>query len=101
MKYLKKSKMYQMAKKLLPDVEIPSMVRCTYKFYRGSEWLEFNINMKHYKVYHEGHYIRISGWTYTSEDVPKSILFRCYSLSTEGETSKVYEKKYSEPEIML
>ena len=37
--YLKKSKMYELACCLTSDV--PKMKYCEYKFYRGSEWLEW------------------------------------------------------------
>ena len=37
--YLKKSKMYQLACSLTPDV--PKMKYCEYKFHRGSEWVEW------------------------------------------------------------
>lgn len=101
MEYLKKTKIYKLAKKLLPDIEIPSRKACIYNFYRGSEWLEFSANMKHYKIYHDGSSITAYGWMYTSEDTPKSILLRRYYLSAEGEVSKVYEKKNSDSEITL
>lgn len=35
--YLKKTKMHELAKSLVPD--IPPVRKCEYKFYRGSEWL--------------------------------------------------------------
>ena len=37
--YLKKTKLYELAKTLMPD--IPSMRNCEYRFYRGSEWLKW------------------------------------------------------------
>lgn len=37
--YLKKKKMHKLAKKLCGLV--PALSQCTYKFYRGSEWLSF------------------------------------------------------------
>lgn len=42
MEYLKKKKLYELAKELLKDKEIPLMKDCEYKFGRGSEWLRFS-----------------------------------------------------------
>lgn len=37
--YLKKKKMYELAVSICPDV--PALKDCEYKFYRGSEWLQW------------------------------------------------------------
>lgn len=40
--YFKKKKMYELVSEFLPDMEIPKLIQCEYKFYRGSEWLKFS-----------------------------------------------------------
>lgn len=41
MEYLKKKKMRAVMQELIPDVKIPALNKCEYRFYRGSEWLRF------------------------------------------------------------
>lgn len=99
MKYLKKSKMYQMAKKLLPDVEIPSMARCSYEFYRGSEWLKISVNLKKYELYHEGNRVVIKGWMGMDEGA--KIFHKTYCLNEQGELAKTYEEKSPAVKVRL
>lgn len=40
--YFKKAKMYKIVSDFLPDMEIPRQIQCEYRFYRGSEWLNFS-----------------------------------------------------------
>ena len=101
MEYLKKSKMYQMAKELLPNVEIPSMARCSYEFYRGSEWLKFSVNLKKYELYHEGNGITVKGWACMDEGAAKKILHKAYCLNTEGKLVKTYEEKRPAVKVRL
>ena len=39
--YFKKQKMYKMVSELLAGMQIDKMIDCSYRFYRGSEWLYF------------------------------------------------------------
>ena len=99
MEYLKKSKMYQMAKNLLPGVEVPPMARCSYEFYRGSEWLKFSVNMKKYELYHEGNRVAVRGWV--SMDEGTKILHKTYCLNEQGEWIKAYEEKSPDVKVRL
>lgn len=65
--YLKKKKMYVMLQSLV-NTDLDMMKNATYKFYRGSEWLECTSDdedcYKHFKLYHEGQFVSldISQW---------------------------------------
>ena len=51
MEYLKKKKLYELAKELLKDKEIPLMKDCEYKSYKGAEWLYFSGVDNEYRSY--------------------------------------------------
>lgn len=64
--YLKKKKMYDLLKDVFKDMLAykPELMKyATYRFYRGSEWLEGCANNGEsyviYKMYHEGHFISL------------------------------------------
>lgn len=65
--YMKKKKMYELLKTLV-DVNLNLMKYATYRFYRGSEWLECTStdeeHFKQYKLYHEGTFVSldVSQW---------------------------------------
>lgn len=65
--YLKKKRMYEILKSLV-SINLSMMKNATYRFYRGSEWLECTSDdedcYKHFKLYHEGQFVSldISQW---------------------------------------
>lgn len=71
--YLKKKKMYEMLKSLV-STNLNMMKNATYRFYRGSEWLECTSDIeehyKIYKLYHEGAFVSldISQWDEEQEE---------------------------------
>lgn len=68
--YLKKKNMYEMLKSLV-STKLNMMKDSTYKFYRGSEWLECaSDDTEHYimyKFYHEGHFFSLDISQYDEE----------------------------------
>ena len=42
MTYLKKTKMYNIAKSVFDILDMPVLKDCEYRFYRGTEWLRFS-----------------------------------------------------------
>ena len=93
MEYLKKTGMYKVMKNLLPEVKIPLMKNCTYKFYRGSEWLEcYAEDDEKYRMDRCGDRIEIVG-TKTVLNEPTQILRRIYYLNKNGEYIKEYDRK--------
>lgn len=65
--YLKKKKMYEILQSLA-STHLTLMKFATYRFYKGSEWLECNSDDEEfcmrYKLYHEGNFLSldISQW---------------------------------------
>ena len=59
--YIKKKKMYEMLQSIV-DTELEIMKYASYKFNRGSEWLECTdcSNLKHYKLFHSKFYISLN-----------------------------------------
>lgn len=51
MKYLKKSRMLKLAKLYFDNVIGVTLCDCSYKFYKGSEWLTFYHGAYRYVVY--------------------------------------------------
>lgn len=69
MKYLKKTKMHELAKKIFTldcDVKLKD---CEYKFYRGSEWLRLNDNTYCYEIYasHGGRFLSVETFIYDDD----------------------------------
>lgn len=63
--YLKKKKIYSILKELVPDITLPAMKDCAYKFYRGDEWLTCCVGdseqyMDEYCLWHAGNRFDIS-----------------------------------------
>lgn len=84
--YLKKTKMHLLAQRLYADV--PSIRKCSYKFYRGSEWLEFSLPCKVYncslivEMYLTSNYLAIDENLYNWEtDETKRLERRFYNGS--------------------
>lgn len=91
MNYWKKSKMYQVAKELITDIKMPNMINCEYRFYRGSEWLEFKysdeargIYGKTYKCYKDGSMLMIDVFEYdVHEEKNLNVLHQIYTIGNE------------------
>lgn len=63
MSYLNKKKMYEMLKSIV-DTKLEMMKDASYRFYRGSEWLELKTNDNIYKLYHQGNSVSLNISTY-------------------------------------
>lgn len=89
MEYLKKSKMHKVAKDLLNGVELPEIKRCSYEFYKGSEWLKFTVKSVKYELYHAGNKYLIKGIQRTTG---KRILYKVFYTDTEGNMAEEYSE---------
>lgn len=62
MNYIKKKKMYEMLQSIV-ETKLAIMKNASYRFYRGSEWLECITDdscNKHYKLYHSGNFVSLN-----------------------------------------
>lgn len=70
MAYFKKKKMYEILKSIV-DTELDMMKTASYRFYRGSEWLQCESNDKNYcrayKIYHSGYFISLDIFQYDEQ----------------------------------
>lgn len=93
--YLKKKKMYEMLKSLV-TINLSMMKNATYRFYRGSEWLECTSDdeecYKHFKLYHEGLFVSldISQWDEEKDNFVETerITYRMIN----GQLVKIYQR---------
>lgn len=88
MKYLKKKKMYELAKIFIGD-KVPIMKECGYKFYSGYETLSFNI-------YQESE-DRIISYEFTSLSLGKWIHIEAVDDSLYVVEISNYGNKYKDP----
>lgn len=93
--YLKKKKMYEMLKSLV-NTNLNIMKNATYRFYRGSEWLECvsddTENCIKYKLVHEGHFfsLDISQWDREKDKFVE--IERITYRMTDGQMVKSYQR---------
>lgn len=82
--YFKKRKMYDLVVELLSscdlfqlvgDSPVPAMRDCSYKFYRGSEWLNVSFEDVYVVLYHGNCYISIEVFDFDSD---KSLYRKCF-----------------------
>lgn len=71
--YLKKSRMYEIAKRL--GYQVPVMKACEYRFYRGTEWLRFHDDSYLYEICasYGGKYLSVNTYYY-DEGIYKRVL---------------------------
>lgn len=100
--YLKKKKMYEMLKSLV-NTNLNIMKNTTYRFYRGSEWLECTSDgvehCKMYKLYHEGQFVSldISQWDEEKENFVE--IERITYRMINGQLVKSYQRTETYKEI--
>ncbi len=58
--YLKKTKMYHLLENIIESEYMPKLSECRYRYYRGSEWLEFYIDLDFIvTLYHSSAYVSL------------------------------------------
>ena len=103
--YFKKKKMYEIVSELLPDVKIPKLIHCEYRFFRGSEWLDFSYDDDGHadscvcvSFYHCGYYVvlDLEYRQYFENEVPKKfkVVKKCFWLKSDGSLKPDYESEY-------
>jgi len=104
--YFKKQKMYKIVSELLPDMEIPKQISTEYRFYRGSEWLDFSFEDICYtdsyvfvSLYHSGYSVVLDlEYRHFSEfEDPRKfkVIKRCFWLQPDGSLKLEYESEYN------
>lgn len=76
-----------------------TMIRCEYRFYRGSEWLEFRYSNEKeyifgmtYKCYRDGNMFMEDGFKHDSEEKKEqNILHRVYAIMPDETLRLKYE----------
>lgn len=103
--YFKKKKMYEIVSEFLPDVKMPKLISCTYRFYRGSEWLSFAYDDDSradacvcVSLYHCGYYVTLDleyRHYAMDEDLKKfKVVKRSFWLQSDGSLRPDYESEY-------
>lgn len=91
-KYLKKRKLINMFKTILPDdYKFLSEAFFTYRFYRGSEWLDFDFADASYGYY--------NGRLYVCKNV-NYVRLSVFTINSENETICCFENFYYKRELM-
>lgn len=100
-KYMKKKRMYELLKQMEPELELPLLRLCSYKFYRGSEWLEANLYGFKYefvKIYHYLNFVSIDFY-YICENCLLLVCRKTYRY--DGEMCELeYCREYEGKEIV-
>ncbi len=72
--YLKKKRMFDLVKQILADEVCPdNLNQCTYRFYRGTEWLKFCIGDYFIDLCHMGCHVSLDIDTYDDDFYCSSI----------------------------
>lgn len=89
--YLKKTKMHELAKTLVPG--IAGLKSCTYKFYRGTEWLKFqDENYELYELCRMGAHVSLNAYYYDDETLARiDTNLICYTL-VDGVLTETYRR---------
>lgn len=88
--YLKKTKMYELAKELVPGID--GIRSCTYKFYRGTEWLKFGDDEYYYDFCIMGVHVSLDVFYYDElTDARVDVNRICYVL-LDGQLKETYRR---------
>lgn len=93
--YFKKKKMYEMLGSLV-DIKLDMMKNASYRYYRGSEWLECESDdlnyYKKYKLYHAEYFISLDIFQWDENEDKYVEIDRITYKMVEGQLVKVYQR---------
>lgn len=95
MGYLKKKNLYEILQSLV-DTKLEMMKNASYRFYRGSEWLECESNdtdyYKKYKLYHAGFFISLDIFQWDDKEDEYVETDRITYRMIDGQLVKEYQR---------
>ena len=93
--YLKKKKMYEILCSLV-DGQLDMMKNASYKYYRGSEWIECESDDLHYykkyELYHDGCTLSLDIFQWDENEDKYVVIERITYKMVEGQLVKVYQR---------
>lgn len=93
--YYKKKKMYEMLCSLV-DIKLDMMKNASYRYYRGSEWLECESDdlnyYKKYKLYHSEYFISLDIFQWDEQEDKYVEIDRLTYKMVKGQLVKEYQR---------